>query len=79
MFINRHIKDIEVYLAGSLGAILSGEDEVDTPCRAKADEMTLQDTVDELLKASAGRFDYAIELMESFATVSLFPHLFLLE
>ncbi len=33
-----------------MGAILSGEDEVDAPCRAKADEMTLQNTVDELLK-----------------------------
>lgn len=68
-FVNRHIRDIEVYLAGSLGAILSGEDEGATPGRAKSDEMTLQNSVDELLKNSAGRFDYAIELMEAFATV----------
>ena len=49
-WINRHIKDIEIYLSSSVGAILSGEDEVDAPNRAKADEMTLQNTVDELLK-----------------------------
>jgi hypothetical protein len=65
--INRHIKDIEIYMSSCLGAILSGEDEVDTPNRAKADEYTLQNTADELLKSSAGRFDYATELMESFA------------
>ena len=49
-WVNRHIKDIEIYLSSSIGAILSGEDEVDAPNRAKADEMTLQNTVDELLK-----------------------------
>ena len=49
-WINRHIKDIEIYLSSSVGAILSGEDEVDAPNRARADEMTLQNTVDELLK-----------------------------
>ena len=49
-WVNRHIKDIEIYLSSSVGAILSGEDEVDAPNRAKADEMTLQNTVDELLK-----------------------------
>lgn len=66
-WINRHIKDIEIYMSSCLGAVLSGEDEIDTPDRAKADEFTLQNTVDELLKASSGRFDYAVELMESFA------------
>ncbi len=49
-WINRHIKDIEIYLSSSVGAILSGEDEVDAPNRAKADEMTMQNIVDELLK-----------------------------
>ena len=63
----QHIKDIEVYMSSSMGAILSGEDEVEAPSRAKADEHTLQNTMDELLKHSAGRFDYAIEVMESFA------------
>ena len=38
-----------------LGAILSGEDEIAVPLHAKSDEMTLQNTVDELLKCSAGR------------------------
>ena len=66
-WVARHIKDIEIYLSSSLGAILSGEDERDTPNRAKADEFTLQNTIDELLKCSAGRFDYAIEVMEAFA------------
>jgi len=64
---NRHIKDIEIYMSSSMGAILSGEDEAAAPSRAKADEYTLQNTMDELLKNSAGRFDYAIEVMESFA------------
>lgn len=66
-WINRHIKDIEIYLTSSLGAVLSGEDRCDTPEHAKADEFTLQKTVDELLKNSAGRFDYAVDLMETFA------------
>ena len=66
-FINRHINDIEVYLCSSLGAVLSGELDSMAPDRARADETTLQNTVDELLKSSAGRFDFAIELMESFS------------
>ncbi|KAK2142119.1 hypothetical protein LSH36_995g01101 [Paralvinella palmiformis] len=66
-WINWHIKDIEIYLSTSLGAILSGEDERGVPKHAKADTMTLQNAIDELLKASSGRFDYAVELMESFA------------
>lgn len=37
------------------GAVLSGEDEMDIPDHAKADDTTLQKTVDELLKSSAGR------------------------
>ena len=67
VWINRHIKDIEVYLSTSLGAILSGEDERELPKHAQADVKTLQNTIDELLKCSSGRFDYAIDLMESFA------------
>ena len=66
-WVNRHIKDIEIYISSSLGAILSGEDEVDAPSHAKADEHTLQNTVDDLLRCSVGRFDYAIEIMEAFA------------
>ena len=38
-----------------LGAILSGEDELEVQSHAKSDEKTLQNTVDELLKSSAGR------------------------
>ncbi len=66
-WINRHIKDIEIYLTSSLGAILSGEDAKGTPQHARADDSTLHNAIDELLKCSSGRFDYAIELMESFA------------
>ena len=51
-WINRHVTDVETYVASSLGAILSGEDATSTPNRARADEMTLQNTVDALLKAS---------------------------
>ena len=35
---------------------MSGEDEIDVPKHAKSDEMTLQNTIDELLKCSAGRY-----------------------
>lgn len=62
-----HIKDVEIYLSSSVGAILSGEDERGTPQHAKVDQKTLQNTMDELLKCSAGRFDYAITLIQSFA------------
>ena len=44
---------VYIYLSG---AILSGEDEIDVPKHAKSDEMTLQNTIDELLKCSAGRY-----------------------
>ena len=47
--------------------VLCGEDEADAPNRAKSDESTLQNVVDELLKCSAGRFDYALDLIGTFA------------
>ena len=50
-----------------MGAILSGEDDVEAPEHAMADDYTLQNMVDTLLKGSAGRFDYAITIMETFA------------
>ena len=43
-----------------LGAILSGEDELEVQSHAKSDERTLQNTVDELLKSSAGRLQLTI-------------------
>jgi hypothetical protein len=46
--------------------VLSGEEQADTPSRAKSDESTMQNIVDELLKYSAGRFDYGIDLMGVF-------------
>ena len=49
-----------IYHCSSLGAILSGEDDIDTPQHAKADDMTLQDTVDSLLKASFQMFSIGI-------------------
>ena len=52
--INRHVTDVETYIASSLGAILSGEDASQTPNRARSDDMTLQNTVDALVKASGG-------------------------
>jgi hypothetical protein len=52
--------------------VLCGEDAAaatatDAPTRAKSDESTLQNVVDELLKCSAGRFDYALDLIGVFA------------
>ena len=52
----RHLKDVELYIAGCLGVLLSDEDDAGYLDHARTDAMTLQDTVDELLKASAGRF-----------------------
>lgn len=62
-FLPKHLNDVEIYIAAVVGALLAGEHERETPSHACSDEMTVQKTVDELLKMSAGRFDYAEEMM----------------
>ncbi|CAD5122407.1 DgyrCDS10835 [Dimorphilus gyrociliatus] len=63
LFLPKHLNDVEIYIAAVVGALLAGEHERETPSHACSDEMTVQKTVDELLKMSAGRFDYAKEMM----------------
>ena len=62
-WINRHIRDVEIYLAAAVGAILSVNEANES--YAKMDDMTLQKSLDELTKNSAGRFKYAVQLTRS--------------
>lgn len=76
IWITSHVNDIETYLAAAMGSALqSGSATADSPNspssqlnRAKSDEMTLQSALDELLKASGGRFDWAVELARLFTS-----------
>jgi hypothetical protein len=61
-WINAHIKDIETYIAHVLGYVLNEQSH-----RAKDDEVTLQNAIDELVKSSAGRFDFTVQLMSFFS------------
>lgn len=55
-FLPKHLNDVEIYISAVVGALLAGEHERETPSHACSDEMTVQKTVDELLKMSAGRY-----------------------
>ena len=68
LIFSRHIKDVETYMATAISALLQDASEnILFSNRARSDEKTLQNVLEELTKYSCGRFDYALELIARFA------------